>query len=62
MCSRLPDLPEKDWQAIEASFAALTNKIAHPAIVAVKSAPETEDGAAALDAIGRAFGVGGTAP
>ncbi len=55
--SRLPDLPEKDWRTIEAAFASLTNKIAHPASVAIKSAPETENGAAALDTIRRAFGV-----
>ena len=55
--SRLLDLPEKDWRTIEAAFAALTNKIAHPASVAIKSAPEAEDGAATLDTIRRAFGV-----
>ncbi len=61
--SRLPDLPEKDWRAIEAAFASLTNKIAHPASVAIKAAPETENGAATLDTIRRAFGVeDGTSP
>ena len=60
--SRLPDLPEKDWRAIEAAFGALTNKIAHPASVAIKSAPEAEDGAAVLDTIRRAFGVEDTSP
>lgn len=55
--TRLPDLPEKDWRAIEAAFAALTNKIAHPAIAALKAASESEAGGAALDTISRAFGV-----
>ena len=55
--ARLPDLSEKDWQAVEAAMQALTNKIAHPATVAVKSASEASDAAAALDTIRRAFGV-----
>ena len=55
--TRLPDLSEKDWRTVEAALSSLTNKIAHPAIVAIKAAPETEDGAATLDAIRRAFGL-----
>ena len=57
--SRLPDLPEAQWKAIEASFSALTNKIAHPATVAIKSASGAEDGAASLETIRKAFGVSG---
>ncbi len=61
--ARLPDLPERDWRAIEAAFASLTGKIAHPAILALKAAPDTEGGPAAVDAIGRAFGLdAGTPP
>ena len=61
--TRLPDLPERDWRAIEAAFASLTGKIAHPAIAALKAAPDTEGGPAAVDAIGRAFGLdAGTPP
>jgi glutamyl-tRNA reductase len=55
--TRLPDLSEKDWRTVEAALSSLTNKIAHPATVAIKTAPETEDGAATLDAIRRAFGL-----
>jgi len=55
--ARLPGLSDRDWRAVEAAMSALTGKIAHPAIVAIKAAPEAEDGAAALDAIRRAFGV-----
>jgi len=55
--TRLPDLPEKDWKTIEAAFASLTNKIAHPALIAIKAAPEADDGAQALETIGRAFGI-----
>lgn len=54
---RLPDLPEQDWKAIEAALLSLTNKIAHPATVAIKSAPDTEDAAAVLSTIRQAFGV-----
>ncbi len=55
--SRLPDLPEKDWKAIESAFQSLTNKIAHPATVAIKAAPETDNAPATLEAIRRAYGV-----
>ena len=57
--TRLPDLPEKDWRVIEAAFASLTNKIAHPAIVALKAAPEAEDGGAVLETVSRVFGIAG---
>ncbi len=57
--TRLPDLPEKDWRAIEAAFASLVGKVAHPAIVAIKSAPQSEDGAAVLETVSRIFGVEG---
>ena len=55
--ARLPDLSEKDWRAVEAAMQSLTGKIAHPATVAIKAAPEEGDAAAALDAIRRAFGL-----
>jgi len=55
--SRLPDLPEKDWKVIESAFQSLTNKIAHPATVAIKAAPETDNAPATLEAIRRAYGV-----
>jgi len=55
--TRLPGLSEKDWRAVEAAMAALTNKIAHPATVAIKAASLSEDGAAEADVIRRAFGV-----
>ena len=54
--ARLPGLSEKDWRTVEAAMGSLTNKIAHPATVALKAASASEDGAAA-DAIRRAFGV-----
>jgi len=53
--TRLPDLSDKEWRTIEAAMQALTNKIAHPVMGAIKAAPESEDGVAALDAIRRAF-------
>jgi len=55
--SRLPDLPEKDWKVIESAFQSLTNKIAHPATIAIKAAPETDNAPATLEAIRRAYGV-----
>jgi glutamyl-tRNA reductase len=55
--ARLPHLSDKDWRAVEAAMASLTNKIAHPTTVAIKAAPESPDGAASLEAIRRAFGV-----
>ena len=55
--ARLPGLSEKDWRAVEAAMGALTNKIAHPATIAIKAAATSEDGAAEANAIRRAFGV-----
>ncbi len=55
--TRLPDLSDKEWRAVEASMQSLINKIAHPATVTIKSAPASEDGAATLDAIRQAFGL-----
>lgn len=60
--ARLPDLSDKEWRAVEAALTSLTNKIAHPATVAIKSSVEAEDGAAALDAIRRAFGLEDESP
>ena len=50
--SRLPGVSDSEWRMIEASMQALTNKIAHPAIVAIKASAGNE-----LDAIRRAYGV-----
>ena len=55
--TRLPGLSEKEWRAVESAMSALTGKIAHPATAAIKAAPASEGGAAALDTIRRAFGV-----
>ncbi len=42
---------------METAMQSLTGKIAHPATVAIKAAPDSENADAALDAIRRAFGV-----
>ena len=60
--SRLPDLPEKDWRVIAAAMQSLTNKIAHPVLVAIKSAPDAEDGAATLETVRQVFGVEENSP
>ncbi len=60
--ARLPGLSEKEWRAVEAAMQAMTNKIAHPATVALKSSAEGENGPAALDAIRRAFGLDAETP
>ncbi|MGI4790567.1 MAG: glutamyl-tRNA reductase, partial [Janthinobacterium lividum] len=60
--AKLPNLSESDWRLIEASMQSITNKIAHPATVAIKSASNAEDGTATLEAIRHTFGVGEDAP
>ena len=60
--ARLPGLSEKEWRTIEASLQAVTNKIAHPAIQAIKAGAQEEAAPAALDAIRRAFGLEESAP
>jgi glutamyl-tRNA reductase len=55
--SRLPGLSEKEWRSVDAAMQSLTNKIAHPATVALRSSAQMENGPAALDAIRRAFGL-----
>lgn len=60
--TRLPGLSDKEWRMIEAAMQAVTNKIAHPATVAIKASAQEEAGPAALDAIRRAFGLEDSAP
>jgi glutamyl-tRNA reductase len=55
--TRLPGLSDPEWKAIEAAMQSLTNKIAHPAIQAIKSSTHTDAAPAALEAIRRAFGL-----
>jgi glutamyl-tRNA reductase len=55
--TKMPGLSDKEWRAVEGAMQSLTNKIAHPATVALKSSAGTENGPAALDAIRRAFGL-----
>jgi len=55
--SRLPGLSDKEWRTIEASMEAVTNKIAHPATVAIKSAATSTDSAAAFETVRRTFGI-----
>ncbi len=53
--SRLPGLSEGEWRAVEAAMQSLTNKIAHPAMVALKASVDAPSGE--LDAIRRAYGL-----
>lgn len=55
--SRLSDISDKDWRSIEAAMEALTNKIAHPATVAIKQTAQAGGDPGAVDTIKRAFGV-----
>jgi glutamyl-tRNA reductase len=55
--ARLPGLSEKEWRAIEAGMEAVTNKVAHPAIMTIKQGAHATDSAAAFDTIRRAFGL-----
>ncbi len=55
--ARLPGLSEGEWKAVEASLQSLTNKIAHPAIQAIKSGAQEDAAPAALETIRRAFGL-----
>lgn len=50
--SRLPGLSDREWGLVEAAMQALTNKIAHPATIAIKASAGAE-----LDAIRRAYGL-----
>ena len=54
--TRLPDLSEKQWRSIEAAMEAMTNKIAHPATIAIKETALSGD-TAAIDTIRRTFGL-----
>ncbi len=55
--TRLPGLSDKEWRLIESAMQSVTNKIAHPAIVALKGTAGSETGRAELDAIRRAYGL-----
>ena len=55
--TRLPGLSDGEWKSVEAAMQALTNKIAHPAIQAIKSGAQADAAPAALEAIRRAFGL-----
>jgi glutamyl-tRNA reductase len=55
--SRLQGLSDKEWRVIEAGFEALTNKIAHPASLAIKSHAQDSADPGYLDAIRNAFGL-----
>lgn len=55
--TRLPGLSDKEWRLVESAMQSLTNKIAHPATVALKAGAHSESGPAELDAIRRAFGL-----
>lgn len=55
--SRLPGLSDKEWRLIENAMQSVTNKIAHPAIVALKATAGSEAGPTELDAIRRAYGL-----
>ncbi len=53
--TRLPGLSDKEWRAIEQAMQSVTNKIAHPAIVALKNTALSDTAPTELDAIRRAF-------
>lgn len=55
--ARLPGLSDKEWRAIEAGFEAVTNKVAHPAIMTIKQGAHASDSAAMFDTVRRAFGL-----
>ena len=55
--SKMGEVSDKDWRSIEAAFEALTNKIAHPATVAIKQSVQTGGDPAALDTIRKTFGI-----
>jgi len=55
--SRMGDVSDKDWRSIEAAFEALTNKIAHPATVAIKQSVQSGGDPGALDTIRKTFGI-----
>jgi len=59
--SRLPGLTDKEWRAVEAAMEALTNKVAHPATMAIKQCAQPDGDPGAIDTIRRAFGLDGTA-
>ncbi|MCW3058195.1 MAG: Glutamyl-tRNA reductase [Capsulimonas sp.] len=55
--TRLPGLSDKEWRSVEAAMESLTNKIAHPAIVAIKSSATETGDSAALETIRQVFGL-----
>lgn len=54
---RLGKISDKEWQAVEAAMEALTNKIAHPATIAIKESAQEGGDPASVDAVRRAFGI-----
>lgn len=59
---KLPGLPDAQWRLIEAEMQALTARIAHPAIVAIKESADADAGAAALETLRRALGLEDAVP
>lgn len=55
--SRLPGISDKDWRQVESALHAITNKIAHPATMAIRAAAEDDDGAQRLETIRAVFGL-----
>ena len=60
--TRLPGLSDKEWRAIEQAMQSVTNKIAHPAIVALKGTAGSDSAPTELDAIRRAYGLADAEP
>ena len=60
--TRLPGLSDKEWRAVEAGMQALTNKIAHPAVMAIKAGADLHNESTHLETIRRAFRLEEEAP
>ncbi|MGO8671847.1 MAG: glutamyl-tRNA reductase [Capsulimonadaceae bacterium] len=60
--SRLPGLSDNEIAVVAASLEALTNKIAHPAMVTIKESVRPGGNPGALETVRRAFGVEGPLP
>lgn len=54
---KLSGLPDAQWRVIEAEMQALTARIAHPAILAIRESVDAEPGMEALETLRRALGV-----
>lgn len=57
--ARLPDMDERELQAVDAAMSAYSNKLAHNAIMAIKESAQTppEQASERLDALRTAFGI-----